>query len=46
MNSSKYWRKYESNRILYYDLSKKPDYINKELFFKILNGFIPKPDKG
>lgn len=36
-----FWTKYEADRRYYYLFSKNPDYIDKELFYKIMNGIGP-----
>lgn len=35
----KYWIKNERDRTRYFLFAKNPDYVNKELFFKIMNGY-------
>ena len=33
-----YWRKFEDDRKLYYYFHKKPEFINEEVFFNVMNG--------
>jgi hypothetical protein len=44
-NKGGYWRKYESDNRSYYFLSRNPDYVDKELYFNIMNGIMPDPFK-
>ena len=37
----KYWVKYESDNKTYYIFHNKPDAINEDLFFNVMNGKMP-----
>lgn len=40
-----YWMKYENDKRTYYFFKKRPDYVDMELFFNIMNGITPDPIK-
>lgn len=40
---SRYWKKYESDGKTYYYFLKNADYIDREMFYPILNGILPHP---